>query len=94
MSSESLTSLVRWQEKFILPDYMEKQPDISGDMRAILVDWMVEVQVCGHGLLQHSPHPGLSLWDPGVLAEASAAVPSAELVSLLPRLGMCPHPFL
>ncbi|XP_061224966.1 G2/mitotic-specific cyclin-B3 isoform X2 [Neopsephotus bourkii] len=32
------------EEKFILPDYMEKQPDISGEMRAILVDWMVEVQ--------------------------------------------------
>ncbi|KFQ19959.1 G2/mitotic-specific cyclin-B3, partial [Mesitornis unicolor] len=32
------------EEKFVLPDYMEKQPDISGDMRAILVDWMVEVQ--------------------------------------------------
>ncbi|NXX99744.1 CCNB3 protein, partial [Centropus bengalensis] len=32
------------EEKFILPNYMEKQPDISGDMRAILVDWMVEVQ--------------------------------------------------
>lgn len=33
----------------MLPDYMAKQPDISGDMRAILVDWMVEVQVRGHG---------------------------------------------
>ncbi|NXI61704.1 CCNB3 protein, partial [Anseranas semipalmata] len=32
------------EEKFLLPDYMEKQLDISGDMRAILVDWMVEVQ--------------------------------------------------
>ncbi|NWX39744.1 CCNB3 protein, partial [Steatornis caripensis] len=32
------------EEKFMLPDYMEKQPDISADMRAILVDWMVEVQ--------------------------------------------------
>ncbi|NXP45504.1 CCNB3 protein, partial [Heliornis fulica] len=32
------------EEKFILPDYMEKQTDISRDMRAILVDWMVEVQ--------------------------------------------------
>ncbi|NXS56403.1 CCNB3 protein, partial [Brachypteracias leptosomus] len=32
------------EEKFLLPDYMEKQPDISRDMRAILVDWMVEVQ--------------------------------------------------
>ncbi|NXK24051.1 CCNB3 protein, partial [Arenaria interpres] len=32
------------EEKFMLPDYMKKQPDISGDMRAILVDWMVEVQ--------------------------------------------------
>lgn len=28
---------------------MEKQPDISRDMRAILVDWMVEVQVGRHG---------------------------------------------
>ncbi|KAF4795335.1 G2/mitotic-specific cyclin-B3 [Turdus rufiventris] len=36
--------LALWQEKFLLPDYMEKQTDISGDMRAILVDWMVEVQ--------------------------------------------------
>ncbi|XP_035180749.1 G2/mitotic-specific cyclin-B3-like [Oxyura jamaicensis] len=32
------------EEKFLLPDYMDKQVDISGDMRAILVDWMVEVQ--------------------------------------------------
>ncbi|XP_057230956.1 G2/mitotic-specific cyclin-B3 isoform X2 [Malurus melanocephalus] len=32
------------EEKFMLPDYMEKQTDITGDMRAILVDWMVEVQ--------------------------------------------------
>ncbi|NXF13457.1 CCNB3 protein, partial [Smithornis capensis] len=32
------------EEKFVLSDYMEKQPDISGGMRAILVDWMVEVQ--------------------------------------------------
>ncbi|NXU49917.1 CCNB3 protein, partial [Turnix velox] len=32
------------EEKFKLPDYMKKQPDISRDMRAILVDWMVEVQ--------------------------------------------------
>lgn len=29
----------------MLVDYMKKQPDISWDMRAILVDWMVEVQV-------------------------------------------------
>ncbi|XP_008498315.1 G2/mitotic-specific cyclin-B3 [Calypte anna] len=32
------------EEKFILPNYMENQTDISGDMRAILVDWMVDVQ--------------------------------------------------
>ncbi|NWI94880.1 CCNB3 protein, partial [Pitta sordida] len=32
------------EEKFMMPDYMEKQPDITGEMRAILVDWMVEVQ--------------------------------------------------
>lgn len=33
------------QEEFLLPDYMEHQHDITTDMRAILVDWMVEVQV-------------------------------------------------
>ncbi|XP_065412383.1 G2/mitotic-specific cyclin-B3 isoform X2 [Chrysemys picta bellii] len=32
------------EEKFLLPNYMENQHDISRDMRAILVDWMVEVQ--------------------------------------------------
>nr|CAK26088.1 cyclin B3 [Ornithorhynchus anatinus] len=32
------------EESFPLPDYMEKQFDISRDMRAILIDWMVEVQ--------------------------------------------------
>ncbi|KAJ6653513.1 hypothetical protein lerEdw1_009093 [Lerista edwardsae] len=36
--------LLLLQEKFVLPDYMENQPDITRDMRAILVDWMVEVQ--------------------------------------------------
>uniref|UniRef100_A0A8C5PHB4 G2/mitotic-specific cyclin-B3 n=1 Tax=Leptobrachium leishanense TaxID=445787 RepID=A0A8C5PHB4_9ANUR len=33
------------EEKFVLPDYFEMQTDISKEMRAILVDWMVEVQV-------------------------------------------------
>ncbi|NP_001090491.1 cyclin B3 L homeolog [Xenopus laevis] len=32
------------EEKFLLPNYMEMQTDISKDMRAILVDWIVEVQ--------------------------------------------------
>ncbi|XP_054852528.1 G2/mitotic-specific cyclin-B3 isoform X2 [Eublepharis macularius] len=32
------------EEKFVIPDYMKNQPDITRDMRAILVDWMVEVQ--------------------------------------------------
>nr|AAI06307.1 Ccnb3-a protein [Xenopus laevis] len=32
------------EEKFLLPNYLEMQTDISKDMRAILVDWMVEVQ--------------------------------------------------
>ncbi|XP_063792961.1 G2/mitotic-specific cyclin-B3 isoform X2 [Pseudophryne corroboree] len=32
------------EEKFLLPNYMEVQNDISKEMRAILVDWMVEVQ--------------------------------------------------
>ncbi|CAI9601252.1 unnamed protein product, partial [Staurois parvus] len=32
------------EEKFILPNYIDSQRDISKEMRAILVDWMVEVQ--------------------------------------------------
>ncbi|XP_066501277.1 G2/mitotic-specific cyclin-B3-like [Hoplias malabaricus] len=32
------------EEKFVLIDYMHNQPDLSGNMRGILVDWMVEVQ--------------------------------------------------
>ncbi|KAM4696083.1 G2/mitotic-specific cyclin-B3 [Rhinophrynus dorsalis] len=32
------------EEKFLLPNYIEMQTDISKEMRAILVDWMVEVQ--------------------------------------------------
>ncbi|KAH0630745.1 hypothetical protein JD844_003928 [Phrynosoma platyrhinos] len=40
------------EEKFQLPDYMENQPDITTDMRAILVDWMVEVQLMDHYLVK------------------------------------------
>ncbi|XP_051921984.1 G2/mitotic-specific cyclin-B3 isoform X2 [Hippocampus zosterae] len=32
------------EEKFVLPDYMCQQPNINVGMRAILVDWLVEVQ--------------------------------------------------
>ncbi|XP_070616191.1 G2/mitotic-specific cyclin-B3 [Erythrolamprus reginae] len=32
------------EKSFLLQDYMKSQPDITTDMRAILVDWMVEVQ--------------------------------------------------
>ncbi|KAM5195242.1 G2/mitotic-specific cyclin-B3 isoform 1-T2 [Hipposideros larvatus] len=32
------------EEKFILKKYMNRQTDINSDMRAILVDWLVEVQ--------------------------------------------------
>uniref|UniRef100_W5NAH2 Cyclin B3 n=1 Tax=Lepisosteus oculatus TaxID=7918 RepID=W5NAH2_LEPOC len=32
------------EEKFILQNYMDKQPDLNREMRSILVDWMVEVQ--------------------------------------------------
>ncbi|XP_066437335.1 G2/mitotic-specific cyclin-B3-like isoform X2 [Eleutherodactylus coqui] len=38
------TYMRKREEKFVLPDYMDSQSDISKDMRAILVDWMVEVQ--------------------------------------------------
>ncbi|XP_066878969.1 G2/mitotic-specific cyclin-B3 [Kogia breviceps] len=33
------------EEKFILKKYMTRQTDINSDMRAILVDWLVEVQM-------------------------------------------------
>uniref|UniRef100_A0A673Z7J3 G2/mitotic-specific cyclin-B3-like n=1 Tax=Salmo trutta TaxID=8032 RepID=A0A673Z7J3_SALTR len=32
------------EEKFVLKDYMNSQPDLNKDMRGILVDWMVELQ--------------------------------------------------
>ncbi|XP_008318838.1 G2/mitotic-specific cyclin-B3 [Cynoglossus semilaevis] len=36
--------LKRREEKFVLDNYMHKQPTLSTEMRAILVDWLVEVQ--------------------------------------------------
>ncbi|XP_070641293.1 G2/mitotic-specific cyclin-B3 isoform X1 [Bos indicus] len=33
------------EEKFVLNKYMTRQTDIDSDMRAILVDWLVEVQM-------------------------------------------------
>ncbi|XP_061664204.1 G2/mitotic-specific cyclin-B3 isoform X2 [Syngnathoides biaculeatus] len=32
------------EEKFALCDYMARQPNINSEMRAVLVDWLVEVQ--------------------------------------------------
>uniref|UniRef100_A0A3Q3FVD3 G2/mitotic-specific cyclin-B2 n=2 Tax=Kryptolebias marmoratus TaxID=37003 RepID=A0A3Q3FVD3_KRYMA len=32
------------EEKFVLSNYMPKQPSLNAEMRAILVDWLVEVQ--------------------------------------------------
>lgn len=32
------------EEKFVLGDYMPKQPSLNPEMRAILIDWLVEVQ--------------------------------------------------
>uniref|UniRef100_A0A3Q3GJ37 G2/mitotic-specific cyclin-B2 n=1 Tax=Labrus bergylta TaxID=56723 RepID=A0A3Q3GJ37_9LABR len=34
------------EEKFVLCNYMPKQPSLNPEMRAILIDWLVEVQVC------------------------------------------------
>lgn len=39
------------QEKFVLSNYMPKQPSLNSEMRAILIDWLVEVQVRGAGSL-------------------------------------------
>ncbi|XP_040887142.1 G2/mitotic-specific cyclin-B3 [Toxotes jaculatrix] len=32
------------EEKFVLCNYMQKQPSLNPEMRAILIDWLVEVQ--------------------------------------------------
>lgn len=39
-----LTKIVLFQLKFIPRRYMEQQNEITQDMRAVLVDWLVEVQ--------------------------------------------------
>ncbi|XP_058856599.1 G2/mitotic-specific cyclin-B3-like [Acipenser ruthenus] len=36
--------LKKREEKFVIPNYMDKQSDLNREMRAILVDWMIEVQ--------------------------------------------------
>uniref|UniRef100_A0A672S2N9 G2/mitotic-specific cyclin-B3-like n=1 Tax=Sinocyclocheilus grahami TaxID=75366 RepID=A0A672S2N9_SINGR len=36
--------LKRREETFVLQDYMADQPNLNSNMRAILVDWLVEVQ--------------------------------------------------
>ncbi|TSN12259.1 G2/mitotic-specific cyclin-B3 [Bagarius yarrelli] len=36
--------LKKREEEFVLHDYMESQPSLNPSMRAILVDWLVEVQ--------------------------------------------------
>ncbi|XP_034159240.1 G2/mitotic-specific cyclin-B3 isoform X1 [Pangasianodon hypophthalmus] len=36
--------LKKREEKFVLHDYMDSQPSLNPNMRAILVDWLVEVQ--------------------------------------------------
>ncbi|XP_072315016.1 G2/mitotic-specific cyclin-B3 [Eucyclogobius newberryi] len=36
--------LKRREEKFVMPDYMSQQSSLNPEMRAILIDWLVEVQ--------------------------------------------------
>lgn len=40
-----VSALVCLKEKFVPCDYMPKQPSLNTEMRAILIDWLVEVQV-------------------------------------------------
>lgn len=42
------------QEKFVLSNYMPKQPSLNPEMRAILIDWLVEVQVSFPGRLVYT----------------------------------------
>ncbi|XP_059211583.1 G2/mitotic-specific cyclin-B3 isoform X2 [Centropristis striata] len=43
-AKEIFDYLKRREEKFVLCDYMPKQPSLNPEMRAILIDWLVEVQ--------------------------------------------------
>lgn len=39
------------------PNYMDKQPDINEKMRAILIDWLIEVMLTAkHGLVPLNPY--------------------------------------
>ncbi|XP_074247926.1 G2/mitotic-specific cyclin-B3 [Saimiri boliviensis] len=42
---EIFSYLKEREEQFIVTDYMKRQIEITGEMRAILVDWLVEVQM-------------------------------------------------
>lgn len=44
-AKDIFTYMKQREEKFILKKYMNRQTDINSDMRAILVDWLVEVQM-------------------------------------------------
>ncbi|XP_061922984.1 G2/mitotic-specific cyclin-B3 [Entelurus aequoreus] len=41
---EIFSYLKQREEKFVLCDYMSKQPSLSQEMRAVLIDWLVELQ--------------------------------------------------
>ena len=43
-ANDIFTYLKSREPRFVIPDYMERQPQISKWMRALLVDWMVEIQ--------------------------------------------------
>jgi len=48
-AADIFARLLRTESRFLpKPDYMEKQTDINGKMRAILIDWLVEVQLKYH----------------------------------------------
>lgn len=42
--SEVTGNLILFQERFKIKNYMASQPGLSPNMRAILVDWMVDIQ--------------------------------------------------
>ncbi|XP_022806539.1 G2/mitotic-specific cyclin-B3-like isoform X2 [Stylophora pistillata] len=45
-ANEIFANMKTREERFPLTNYLEKQQDITAQMRAILVDWLVEVQEC------------------------------------------------
>ncbi|CAA9997784.1 unnamed protein product [Nesidiocoris tenuis] len=58
----ALNELTNVTSSFVISDYLERQKDLSASMRAILVDWMVDIQE-SYELVHESLYLGVKLVD-------------------------------